>query len=133
MFNCSGPTLVFVTQTAHPLLEHPTGLIFALYNVQDYKPRELFFENFLAVQAFAQGRARIEMDPARKPERVTSADYLTIIQDESQFINMPELRGRFPRHRKKEADQEFSASLLELEQEFELEADFEVGDDPCPE
>ena len=131
MFDCGGPTLVFVTQTHHPLLEHHTGYIFALYDIHYYKPRELFFQHIAEAQVFALYRqARLEMDPEAKPDKLSALDYVLNAEDESRFENMPDMRGRSPgssrlgRRKNTEAEAELDSALVELEEEAML---VEVG------
>lgn len=129
MFDCGGPTLVFASQTLHPLLGHPTGLIFALYNVEAHKPRELFFSDFLEVQVFAKNiRARIEMNPDRKPERITAADFLSVLQDDSRFMHIPEFRTNTAILKRRGM-----APDVDCEMEMPDEDEFLTEEDVCPE
>jgi hypothetical protein len=89
MFDCNGPLLVLNTPTYHPVLEHHTGYIFDYYEFHFYKPREMFFSHIFEAQVFALYRkARLELDPAQKPETVTAVDY--ILSAESYDERMPE-------------------------------------------
>lgn len=77
MFDVSKPTLVFVTQTHHPVLNHFTGYIFAYYEFHYHKPKELFFRHIHEAQVFALYRdAVLELRPERKPDTVTAIDYV---------------------------------------------------------
>jgi len=129
MFDCSGPTLVFVTQTHHPILEHHTGYIFALYDVHYYKPKEMFFRHIAEAQVFALYRkARLEMNPDSKPDRVTALAYVLNAEDESRFEAMhhsPTQRGHAEGSFKRadsQAAYEFEAQLLDMVQEPEPDA-----------
>ena len=136
MFDCSGPTLVFVTQTHHPILEHHTGYIFALYDVHFHKAKELFFQHIAEAQVFALYReARLEMNPDAKPDRVTALEYVLSGEDASQYIGIPtghnyeaEAATRKARRRQqKEAELEAALAEMEAEQEEAVLLDAEVG------
>ena len=127
MYDCGGPTLVFVTQTHHPLLEHHTGYIFALYDIHYYKPKELFFQHIAEAQVFALYRkARLELDPDAKPDKVSALDYVLSAEDDSRYGEPPDhgLRGQSPASRKgkrnTEAEFELDAALVEQEEEAML-------------
>lgn len=93
MFDCGSPTLVFITQTHHPVLEHHTGFLFGYYEFQFRKPKEMFFAHIHEAQVFALYReARLEMDPEQRPEEVTALGYSLAGQDESLFMHIPDMR-----------------------------------------
>lgn len=121
MYDCSGPMLVFVTQTHHPLLGHHTGYIFAEYDVMYSEPRELFFEHIATAQAYAlkcterrnrvvrtllRGEKveemhqvppmRLVLNPDHKPERLCSQSFLTSLFDYGDFPDAPEIDGGQP-------------------------------------
>jgi hypothetical protein len=121
MYDCSGPMLVFVTQTHHPLLGHHTGYIFAEYDVMYSEPRELFFEHIATAQAYAlkcterrnrvvrtllRGTKMVEthpvppmqlvLDPDLKPERLCAQSFLTSLFDYGDFPDAPEIDGGQP-------------------------------------
>ena len=123
MFDCGGPVLVFVTQTHHPLFEYHTGYIFAYYEFHYHKPKEMFFRHVAEAQVFALYRkARLEMDASQAPERVTALEYVLNGEDESKYINMPELRHNAAARKRAAAKQqmeyEFNAAIAELEQDM---------------
>jgi hypothetical protein len=143
MFDCGGPTLVFVTQTHHPLLEHHTGYIFAYYEFQMHKPQELFFQHIAEAQVFAlYRRAKLELDPDMKPERVTALDYVLREEDDSRFMLVPDLRkgnqtnrhtAHLPGAARFASKAEIAAALAEKEQAEEqddvlLDAETTVDD-----
>jgi hypothetical protein len=125
MFDVGGPTLVFVTQTHHPILEHHTGYIFALYEMTMHKPRELFFSHVAEAQVYALHKgASLHMDPRAAPERLTALDYLLSAETVSPLgsIAEPSLyesrRGR--RMTRQQADIEFDKSQTAMEHVEEL-------------
>lgn len=131
MYDCSGPTLVFVTQTHHPVLEHHTGYLFALFDIHYHKPKELFFQHIAEAQVFALYRgARLCMSPDATPERVTAVEYALNGEDESRFIHMPELRGgsSIPPHirRMRKLEKELR-DAAEREEELDLQPDEPTG------
>lgn len=100
MFECSSPVLVLHTPTYHPLLEHHTGYIYGLYDMHMSKPRELFFTHHYEALVYAlHVGAKMELDYSRRPERLTSEAYLTVMQDDSQYLNMPDFRENPKPHR----------------------------------
>lgn len=91
LFDISKPTLVFVTQTHHPVLEHLTGYIFALYEFHYHKPVELFFSHIYEAQVFAQYRgAALVMDSDKRPGTVTAVDYILSRDTEETLPEGPE-------------------------------------------
>lgn len=121
MYDCSGPMLVFVTQTHHPLLGHHTGYIFAEYDVMYSEPRELFFEHIATAQAYAlkcterRNRVvrtllwgekveemhqvppmRLVLNPDHKPERLCALSFLGALFDDGHFPSPPEIGDKTP-------------------------------------
>lgn len=93
MYDIAKPVLVFVTQTHHPVLEHHTGYIFAEYDYEYHKPRELFFAHIHEAQIYALYRgAVLELDPDSKPGIVTAQNYVLTAEDDSRFMLVPDLR-----------------------------------------
>ena len=131
MYDCSGPLLVFVTQTHHPVLEHHTGYLFAEFDIHYHKPRELFFEHIYEASVYAMHMgARMSMNPDETPTRVTALEYVLNGEDESRFAHMPELRGgsSIPPHirRMRKLEKELAAAT-EREEELDLQPEEFVG------
>lgn len=131
MFDCGGPTLVFVTQTLHPVLEHHTGYIFGYYDIHFRKVKEMFFQHIAEAQVFALYRgARFEMDPSRKPDTVTAVDYI-LSAEEVIDESFREERGRTSkggyRPRRQRIDAEFDSEAVSELQPTDMLVEEEVN------
>lgn len=88
MFDVSQPVLVFDTH-CHGFNNEFTGYIFALYELEYSKPRELFFSHIAEAQVFALNRgAVLFMNPACKPERLAASMYLRAYVDDPNVASM---------------------------------------------
>lgn len=108
MFDISGPVLVFDTH-CHGFNNEFTGYIFALYEMEFSKPRELFFSHIAEAQVFALNRgAALFMNPACKPERLAASMYLRAYVDDPNVASMStNARNMAERRRKKKALKDF--------------------------
>lgn len=132
MYDCSGPTLVFVTQTHNPVTEQHTGYIFALFDVHFHKPRELFFSHIAEAHIFAlRLDAVLHMDEEAAPGVVTALDYAVNGEDESRFIHMPNFSGTNPNSNwraKRKAELELTEKEVEIASDESLVTEPTVAD-----
>jgi hypothetical protein len=89
MFDCSDPLLVLETPTYHPVLNHHTGYIFRYFEYSAREYRELFFEDAITAQVFANKlKALLVMDPNCQPARVSALTYvLANHDDDSRYMD----------------------------------------------